>query len=347
MRTACVLGVLLLSLSAPALAIPGATDRTPAASLLVPFFETGIDVSVNPDDTLLSVINQNGGASQIIHYHAWDIDGNATALRGNVTLPPNGGWNVAMRDLLNGAAPAVRAQLTEGAFYRGFVTIDVVTAGTLLNPRQAGYPFSTSNAIEGYIYYTRLAEGSANGLAMVAIESVPAATDDFMQGFYRFGPQDDREEIDATARRCAHNLATAAPCGGADPDLDRFHLRIFRSTPLSGQSRAIIFTWLLALTGGPSPYCDNPANACASSYLFRQFTDAGTLVKSANIRLDHVVNVIPNSFLVGNQSGWISIVNVPDPVADMQVYALSFNSANPSDDPDQAWDAIFEGYIDP
>ena len=52
--------ILLLSLSAPALAIPGATDRIPAASLLVPFFETGIDVGVNPHDTLLAVNNQFG-----------------------------------------------------------------------------------------------------------------------------------------------------------------------------------------------------------------------------------------------------------------------------------------------
>ena len=180
---------------------------------------------------------------------------------------------------------------------------------------------------------------------MVPIEAAPAATDELITDFY--GAMDGREEIDATGRRCAHNLASGAACGGIDPDLDRFHLRIFRSTPLSGQSRAIIFTWLRNLTGGPSPYCDNPANSCASSYSFRQFNEAGVTLQNTAIRLDHVVNIIPNSFLVGTESGWISIVNVPDPIADMQVYAFSFNSANPPGNPDQTWDAIFEGYIDP
>jgi hypothetical protein len=181
---------------------------------------------------------------------------------------------------------------------------------------------------------------------MVPIEAVAAPDNGvFMQGFYQ--DTDDREEIDATARRCAHNLASGNPCGSADPDLDRFHLRIFRSVPLSGQSRAILFTWLAGESGGLSPYCDIPANSCASEYSFRQFNEAGAEVKNANIRLDHVVNIIPNSFLVGNESGWISIVNVPDPVVGMQVYAFSFNSANPPGNPDQTWDAIFEGFIDP
>src|SRR6185436_979948 len=106
-------------------------------------------------------------------------------------------WSAAMRDLLNTASPATRAALTEGEFYRGFVTIDVVTAATALNPRQASYPFGTSNALEGFIYYTRLSQGSANGLAMVPLESVPGTTNTFMSGFYGSG---DREEIDSTAR---------------------------------------------------------------------------------------------------------------------------------------------------
>ena len=338
-----LLPILLLTLSTPALAIPGATDRTPAASLLVPFFETGINSSVNPHDTLLSV-NNSVGSARTIHYHAWDIDGNPTTLRGNVRLEGFDSWSVAMRDLLNAGPAAARTALTEGSFYRGFVTIDVVTEATTLHPRQAGYPFSASNALEGYIYYTRLAQGSANGLAMVPLEAVAATTDAFIRGFYTSA--DNREEIDATGRRCAHNLASGAACGGVDPDLDRFHLRVFRSTPLSGQSRAIIFTWLLNNTGGPSIHCDDPANSCDSSYSFRQFNEAGVTLQNTTIRLDHVVNIIPNSFLVGNESGWISIINVDDPIADMQVYAFSFNSANPPGNPDQTWDAIFEGYID-
>ncbi len=151
-----------------------------------------------------------------------------------------------MRDLLNTSTPAVRAQLTDGAFYRGFVTIDVVTAATSLNPRQAGYPFSTTpTASRASIYYTRLSQGSANGLAMVALESVSGHLHRLHTGFYTSG--DDREEIDSTARFCAQRLSRDCICdtGGEDGDIDRVHLRIFRSTPLNGSSRAVVFTWIL------------------------------------------------------------------------------------------------------
>src|SRR5687768_12770640 len=114
-----------LTVASPAWAVAGTPDRVPAASLLVPFLETGIDSFTHPHNTLLVVTNRRP-ANRTIHYHVWDIDGNPTALNGNVTLGPSATWNVAMRDLLNGAAPAVRTQLTTGPFYRGFVTIDAV-----------------------------------------------------------------------------------------------------------------------------------------------------------------------------------------------------------------------------
>ena len=66
---------------------------------------------------------------------------------------------------------------------------------------------------------------------------------------------------------------------------------------------------------------------------------------NGNIRLDHVVNVIENSALQGNDSGWISIFNIPNVLIDMQVFGLSFNSANPAGNPDLTWDAIFEAEI--
>jgi hypothetical protein len=339
--------LLVLILSAlPALAVPGATDRVPAASLLVPFFETGINSSTEPHDTLLVVTNWLIG-TETFHYHVWDIDGNPTGLNGNITLGNLGTWSVAMRDLINTAAPAVRTQLTQGAFYRGFVTLDVVTAATTLNPRQASYPFSSVNALEGFIYYTRLSQGSANGLAMVPLEAVPGTTDTFLSGFYTSG--DNREEIDSTARVCAQQLATGTACStsGSDNDIDRFHMRVFRSTPLNGTSRGVIFTWTLGRTGGPSLYCDNPANSCASSYTFRQYDEDGNVVQNSTLRLDHVVNVISSSQIIGSQAGWISVFDVPNVNIDTQVYAFSFNSAFPSGNPNLTWDAIFEGYIVP
>src|SRR5688500_3348990 len=117
--------LLALTVGAPALAVPGAPDRVPAASLLVPFLETGVNSATHPHDTLLVVTNWRTD-NRRFHYHVWDIDGNPTDLNGNVTLGGLGSWNVAMRDLLTVASPAVRTQLTEGPFFRGFVTIDAI-----------------------------------------------------------------------------------------------------------------------------------------------------------------------------------------------------------------------------
>lgn len=346
-RSLCLL-LLALTLAAPAFAVPGAADRVPGATLLVPFFETGINSGTHPHDTLLVVTNWLF-ADITFHYHVWDVDGNATGLNGNIILDDLDSWSAAMRDLINSASPAVRTQLTQGAFYRGFVTLDVVTAATALNPRQAGYPFGTTNALEGFIYYTRLSQGSANGLAMVPLENVAGTTDSFMRGFYSGG--DNREEIDSTARFCANQLGTnpngttACNLGSDDSDIDRFHLRIFRSAPLTGSSRAVIFTWRPGLAGGPSIYCDS--QPCASDYTYRQYDEGGNTVVASTIRLDHVVNVIEDSQIVGTQSGWLSIFDVPNVQIDSHVYAFTFNSAAPAGNPNLTWDAIFEGYIIP
>lgn len=335
--------LLMIAFAAPALAVPGATDRVPAASLLVPFFETGLNSGTHPHDTLLVVTNWRTD-NRTFHYHVWDIDGNPTGLNSNITLGGLDSWSVAMRDLINGAAPAVRTQLTEGAFYRGFVTIDAVTAGTVNPPTAVGFPFSNDNVFEGFIYYTRLSQGSANGIAMVPLETVPGTTNSFLRGFYRAG--DLREEIDPTGRRCARRLATGGSCAsGIDGPLARIHMRIFRLAALNGSSRAVIFTWVPSRTGGPSIYCDNPANGCNSSYIFRQYDEDGNIVLNTTRRLDHVVNVIENSQLNGNVAGWISMFNIPNVLIDLQVYGLSFNSANPAGNPDLTWDAIFEAYI--
>ena len=341
-RAACFL-LVGLTLAVPALAVPGAPDRLPAASLLVPFFETGVNSVTHPHDTLLVVTNWRTD-NRTFHYHVWDIDGNPTGLNGNITLTSLASWSAAMRDLLNTAAPAVRTQLTEGLFYRGFVTIDAVTAATVLDPTEGGYPFSNDNVFEGFIYYTRLSQGSANGIAMVPLETVPATADSFIRGFYT--ASDRREEIDPTGRRCAEALATGAgPCTGLDGPLARIHMRIFRSTPLNGSSRGVVFTWAPARTGGPSIFCDNPANSCAPTYIFRQYDETGNILVNTTIRLDHVVNVIEDSALIGNQAGWISIFNIPNVLVDLQVYGFSFNSANPAGNPNLTWDAIFEAYI--
>jgi hypothetical protein len=341
-RALCLL-LVALALAAPAMAVPGATDRLPAASLLVPFFETGINSATHPHDTLLVVTNWRTD-NRTFHYHVWDIDGNPTGLNGNITLGSLGSWNVALRDLLNTTSAAVRTQLTEGPFYRGFITIDAVTASTALAPTEAGFPFSDANVFEGFIYYTRLSQGSANGLSMVALETVPATSNSLLRGFYR--ASDNREEIDPTGRRCARRLTTGGDCAsGINGALARIHMRVFRSIPLNGSTRGVIFTWVPTRTGGPSIYCDNPANSCSPNLIFRQYDQDGNIELNTTIRLDHVVNVIENSTLVGNDAGWMSIFNIPNVLVDLQVYGFSFNSANPVGNPGLTWDAIFEAFI--
>ena len=336
--------LLALTVAAPALAVPGATDRVPAASLLVPFFETGINSGTHPHDTLLVVTNWRND-SRRFHYHVWDIDGDPTGLNGNILLGPLGTWNVAMRDLLVVAAPGVRTQLTEGAFYRGFLTIDTVTADTALAPTDAGFPFSDANVLEGFIYYTRLSQGSANGLAMVPLESISETSNGLLRDFYLNG--DNREEIDPTGRRCATRLVEGDTCVQSELDgpLARVHMRVFRSIPLNGSTRAVVFTWVPGVEGGPSPFCDNPANSCSPTYVMRQYDQNGALLLNTTTRLDHVVNVIENSSLVGSDSGWLSIFDIPNVGVNLQVYGFSFNSANPAGNPNLTWDAIFEAYI--
>jgi hypothetical protein len=348
-RLAAASCLLLGLMVAPAAAVPGATDRVPGATLLVPFFEVGTNQAERPHDTLLVVTNWLF-ANITIHYHVWDIDGEATGLQGNITLGNLETWDASMRDLISGASVAVRTQLTNGGFYHGFVTIDVVTAPTGLNPRQGGYPFGTTNALEGFIYYVRLLDGSSNGLSMVPLEHVPATTSSLMRGFY--SSADNREEIDSTARFCAQQLSidpggtTACSNGTDDSDIDRFHLRIFRSSALDAGSRAVIFTWRPGLVGGPTTFCTS-SGTCPTSYTYRQYNQDGVAVFSGTRTLPHVVNIINNSELVGTEAGWISLFDVPNVQIDTHVYAFSFNSAAPFGQPTLSWDAIFEGYIIP
>ncbi len=329
--------------AAPAGAIAGATDRVPAPSLLVPFFETGINSTTHPHDTLLVVTNVLD-AGQTIHYQFWDIDGNATGLQGNVVLTARDTWSVALRDLITPASAPIKAQLTDGEFYRGFLTIDLVTAPTALHPLQGAFPFANTAALEGYIYYTRLSQGSANGLAMVPLEFVPASTNSLLRDFYAGGGS--REELDADARLCAQQLTTGVECtGDANAVLERIHLRHFGSAPLSGRSKLVIFTWNTFSTGGgPSELCEASPEPCAVTYPYKRYDEAGNPLVDSVTRLDHVVNVIE---VIGTLSGWVSIENVPNFNNDLQVYAFAFNSANPSGNPNLTWDAIFEGYIVP
>ena len=323
-----------IAFASPMDGIPGATNKNRAATLIVPFFEVGINQTEDPLDTLLTV---SGVTGEIIHYHVWDIDGNATTLNGNVDMDVFDTWYASMRALIDAAASSVRTQLTDGDYYRGFVTIDVVTETTSLNPTHASYPFGNANDIFGFIYYVRLLEGSANGIDMIPIEYVGHSVNANLRDFYQ--QTSGREEIDAYAKFCISNLAQGDDCS-FDPDsidLD-IYSRVFLNPALSAGSRIIVFSWIPQLIGGPSVYCG--AHGCATSYIYWQLNEEGNIITNTSISLDHVVNVIDVS---GTQNGWVYIANVPGV---FQTFAFSFNSAS-SSTISTNWDAIFESYLIP
>jgi hypothetical protein len=331
-------GVVLLTLTiaGPVLAFPGIPDRVPAASLLVPFFETGINVATHPHDTLMVVTNTSM-ETVTFHYQVWDIDGYATILGGNVTLSRMQSWSAAMRDLIAGSRgrPPAQEQLTQGDFYRGFVTVDAVTASTFLTPRESGFPFSSANVLEGYIYYTRLSQGSASGLPMVALEAVPS----YPQSIHDFYKQGRREEMDYDARVCGATISCIA--GAGLQRFDRIDLRHFGSSRLNGRSRLVVFAWDTSRGGlGPSRLCE--VLGCSAWYDLNRYDEAGNQLGYGVVRLDHVVNVLE---VDAPESGWLSLSNLPSVDHDLQVFAFSFNAASPAGNPNLTWDALFEATV--
>ena len=337
--------------------IPGTPDKTPAATLIVPFFEVGIDQTQDPVDTLLTVTNILSNIAPVgmassqkhFHYHVWDISGNAVALYGNETLEGSETWSASMRTLIQGASSAVKTALTDGGFYRGFVTIDVVTGQTTKNPTESGYPFDFDNCLEGFIYYVRLAQGSSNSLDMIPINWVGDTVDGYLYNFYGPGSGDERERIDSTARLCAENLAfggialaaSASSCTPYD-DIWQVDSRVFLNPALSATTRIILFVWDPRFLGGPSIYCDT--HSCDSTYSAMQYDEAGNTVVDAMIRLDKVVNILD---VGGSTPGWVSIREIADPEQGRQVYSFSITNAKPSSGASANWDAILESFIIP
>jgi hypothetical protein len=332
-----IAAVAILSYASAAFAVPGVTDRVLGASLIVPYFETGIDAVANPQDTLL-VVSESDLTSGTIHYHVWDIDGNPTGIQGNIVLTQGKSWPASMRDLISSASSSDKTMLTDGDFYLGFVTIDHVTSATTKNPTESTYPFGSVNGLHGYIYYTRLTQGSANGLAMIPIEHVGASVDFLLQDFYQ---NDNREEIDSDARACADQLASGTPCTGGDGDIDKILARIFKSPGLNGKTKVIIFLWNPG-GGGVSAFCDSLPATCDSEDTYRRHDESGTIKEDTTIRLDHVVNVID---VAGTDNGYVAIWNVPSAVANYHIYAFSINAASPASI-SANWDAIFEAFIE-
>ena len=169
------------------------------------------------------------------------------------------------------------------------MTIDVVTSETMLTPLDADYPAADTNAIVGYIYYARLLQGSANGLAMVPIEATgaePIGDGAVLSGFYR--ADDGRERIDVNARACAARRTNGigGDCTEDDVTIDKVRTRIFGSTALNANSRTILFAWdpIRLPVGGPTNAC--ATLGCPTSYAFQRFTGAGVIAEGQFDRAD-------------------------------------------------------------
>jgi len=344
-RTLCVV-VFLSYLLATGMAfggIPGTLDKTPAATLIIPFFEVGINAPTHPEDTF-SIVYNRATTEEKIHYHVWDKNGNATDLYGEQTLSGNETWAASMRGLIEGSTAAVRTALDDGGnYYRGFVTIDLVTADTTKNPTEAGYPFAvgaSTNVLEGFIYYVRLAQGSSNSMPMLPINWVPNTANTKMTDLYQSG--DEREEFDATARGCAEIIASNAGACTNDNEIARVDSRVYLDQTYSAATRIIVFTWNPNVVGGPSLYCDT--HACESDYDYKQYDPSGNLVTDTTVRLPSVVNVLSVS---GTTNGLVSIQKIDDTALNFNVYGFSITNASPSSGASANWDAILPSYIEP
>ena len=327
----------LFPLSGTTFAIPGATDKVPAATLVVPFFET--DMASGVKDTLVVVTNAFD-YTDYVHWEVWDIDGNLAGVYGNFTLGPFETWAQSMRTIINLASASTKSQLTVGNVYQGFVTFDMVKNYTDIPPIWEGYPFDVYNDLEGYIYYTRLTEGSANGLNMLPLEYVGSSVHDFLNGFYQ--EADGREQFDSDARACAEAIIYGYTC----PDSEYMYQidsRVFLNPGLSAESRIILFAWSTWWEGGgPSDIC-SIYGYCPTTYPYIRFDEVGNVKQNTTISLHHVVNVINVS---GTENGWVSIWGVPSGINNGQIYAFSFNSASPPS-ASTNWDAIFESNMIP
>jgi hypothetical protein len=223
----------------------------------------------------------------------------------------------------------------------------MVTAETTKNPTESGYPFATgasSNALEGFVYFVRLAEGSSNSMSMIPVNWVDNTTADVaLVGLYQTAAIDQREEFDVSARVCAENLASGV--GGACASIlviGRVDSRVYLDAIYNAKTRIILFTWNPNVVAGPSVYCDT--HACDSEYDYKQYDKDGNLVTDTTTRLPSVVNVIDVS---GTSNGLVSIQDIADGPHQYMVYGFSITNASPATGASANWDAILPSYIEP
>jgi hypothetical protein len=223
----------------------------------------------------------------------------------------------------------------------------MITADTTKNPTETGFPFDTgasSNVLEGFIYFVRLAEGSSNSMSMIPVNWVDGTTaPNDVVGMYQGPVIDGREEFDARARACAEQLASGvpAPCSNVTV-IARVDSRVYLDATYNAKTRIILFLWNPNVAAGPSVYCDT--HSCDSDYDYKQYDASGNLVTDTTIRLPNVVNVIDVS---GTANGLVSIQGIADLPHHYMVYGFSITNASPATGASANWDAILPSYIEP
>ena len=339
-----VLG-LAVAAERPAAATYGVADHVTAATLLVPFFEVGVDPGTRPQDTLLTVHN-NDSVPRIVHVQVWDRDGGRTDLRSVHTVASKATLSLSMRNLISPAPLLSRAQVAEGPFYQGFVTIDALAAPPgSARPGDPSYPYFYGNILDGFVYFTNLEGGTVGGLTMVPIEAVPLGTTGSLTGFYT--ASDRREEIDPEARQCARNLVAVPSNDSCNVPSDTeatLRARYFKLASFNASTRVIVFAWDTGRKGdgGPSAICgDNPGLECPTTYAVRQYAENGTLEGVTSIQLNRAVTVIS---VPGVSAGTYEIREVPNADGLTQMYVFSINTGVPASGVPIS--AVFEGYVD-
>lgn len=317
-------------------AVVGIPDRVPAATLLVPFFEVGVE---SGEGTLLVITNQ-GHTDSILHCTVWDRDGNPQASQ-NISINNHAEWHISMSEWLDALEllnPGIKANLQVENYYWGYITFDSVSEATVLNPYDDGYPFAENNDFTGWIYYVDLLQGKSNGMCMVPIEAVTSSVTQVLQtGFYDNIHDTSREEINGQARYYAHALTTGQSY--SEPDYMEMFGRFYQDEALKGNTRVIIWRYFPLEHGAIATKCDN-------AYIKSETGETTT----PSITLNHVVNVIDIADYTTAEefpAGWIYLFfkqNITTYPLLHETYAFTVNSANY--EASLNWMALFEMQIE-
>jgi len=242
-----------------------------------------------------------------------------------------------MAAIVAAATPTQRTQLTDGDFYRGFLTVDAVSASTTLSPTDASYPILNFNCFTGDVYYVRLTEGAANGINMIHVEAASTSADIVQTSFYTINGQ--REMFDADARyyssRQSNGLETVTNYTDPNDVVDTTYSRVFLNPSSNGHSRIVLWTWCPVWCGSTTN--TSPSADSGGSFGYLRTDESGALVENTTIDLNHVVNIIDVS---GTENGTVLIQDIPQ---GFNIYGFVSNAAEGS--AQETWEAMFETII--